>query len=178
MDKYKDLHDIKCDLVDSIKAKFAEGIQSVDAGEMGAAVDMVKDLAQAEKDCMEACYYTMLIEGMEGGEDGPMGYDRWRYRSSGRFAPTGRGSRERGGYTPTEWDDPSYDGTRDRTGMPGRETPVNPRMGYHGEGKTPKERMDDVRELMGDIWSDADTAQRHEMKMLVKDLLDQMERSA
>lgn len=183
MDKYKDLHDIKCDLVDAIKAKISEGIAEVDAEEMGAAIDMVKDLAQAEKDCAEACYYLMMIEDMGMGDGGAMGYDRWRYRSSGRFAPTGRGTRERGGYTPTM---PEYtagasyspvEGRDGGTGMPGRNTRPDARMGHHKADATPKERMDDLREMMGDIWSDADTEQKHEMRMLVKDLLDQMERS-
>lgn len=37
-------------------------------------VDMVKDLASAEKDCWEAEYYRSVAEAMEGGSGAQMGY--------------------------------------------------------------------------------------------------------
>ena len=89
MEKLKDISDIKHDLIDAAKAQFAQGVECVDTEEMGEVIDMIKDLAQAEKSCMEAAYYEMVCEAMQGEES--YGYDRWRY-SSGRFAPKGRGS--------------------------------------------------------------------------------------
>lgn len=60
----------------------------------GQIVDMVKDLAQAEKDCWKACYYKSIVEAMKKEKDDGerYGYDKWRY-ASGEFAPKGRGHR-------------------------------------------------------------------------------------
>lgn len=106
----------------------SKGAQNIDTKEMSDVVDMVKDLAEAEKCAWEKCYYKSIVEAMEdqdkyeksilkdmiekyGEADGRLGYDRWRY-SSGRFAPTGRGHEVlRQGYTdpkwPTTYDDPN-----------------------------------------------------------------------
>lgn len=186
MDKYSDIHDVKKSLVDAVKAKMAEGVQNIDAAEMGAVVDMIKDLAQAEKDCMEACYYASVVEAMdeEDGEDGPYGYNRRRY-ADGRFAPRGRGSVRRGrsGYTPNDemgrpWEEMygyspsgSYEG---QNGPQGRSTtPTDGRMGYHDGKRT----ADEMKELVGDIWSSADKEEKAKMKAVMKELLVHMERA-
>ena len=109
----------------------SKGALSVDTEEMGKVVDMVKDLAEAEKCAWEKCYYKSIVEAMEdeekyeqsllkemidkyGEADGRLGYDRWR-RSSGRFAPKGQGHETsmavatgRAGYDPKM--PPYYDG--------------------------------------------------------------------
>lgn len=64
----------------------------------GEFIDMIKDLYEAEKNAWKACYYRKMVEGMEPMseedrkkyQDGPFGYNNWRF-SSGRFAPTGHG---------------------------------------------------------------------------------------
>jgi hypothetical protein len=48
-------------------------------------VDMVKDLACAEKDCWEAEYYRTVVESMEGGS----GYDMEGYGMSGAQGMSG-----------------------------------------------------------------------------------------
>lgn len=191
MDKYKDIHEIKASMVDAIKAKLAEGIQSVNAEEMGAAVDMVKDLAQAERDCMEACYYSAIIDAM-GEEDGPMGYDRWRY-ADGRFAPKGRGHLTRGYHHPVPYEEEMYGYTNGRSGSgggnpgnysgtggsgrqngsSGRSDGSGGRMGYHGHGD-----VGDLREMVGDLWASADKEQKSEMRDMLRELLTHMERTA
>lgn len=97
MDKIKDLKETKEKLVDALKAKLAMGIENVDAQEAGEVTDMIKDLAEAEKECWEAAYYESIVKAMKDADD-MKGYDDWRY-ASGRFAPKGRGTYE--GYTPT-----------------------------------------------------------------------------
>lgn len=84
----------KDQLLEAFKAKLSEGIAAMDAEEAGEVVDMIKDLAEADKACWEACYYKSIVEAMEKADEESerMGYDNWRY-SSGRFAPTGRGTR-------------------------------------------------------------------------------------
>ena len=92
------------------------------AWELGQVVDMIKDLSKVEKDCMEAEYYSSVVEAMEDYEehDGRSGYDRWRY-SSGRYAPKGHGSYTSGrmGY-PAEYDGrmPAYMNDMMRSGYP------------------------------------------------------------
>lgn len=167
MEKLKELNELKHDLVDAVKMEVAKGLESIDTEEMGAVVDMIKDLASAEKNCMEACYYESVIEAMGDSDNERAGYDRWRY-ASGRFAPKGRGKY---GYMPPE--------TGDRT-MPVNNP--NIRYGYTpnermGHDMKPSERLDDAMDMMGDIWTDSDVETRKKMKNLVRDLLDQMEQN-
>lgn len=71
----------------------------------GELVDAAKDLAEMAEKCAKTCYYETVTKAMKESEkgdwdeeeDGPYGYDHWRY-SSGRFAPSGKGHRS--GYTP------------------------------------------------------------------------------
>lgn len=100
-------------LLCTAEAVCAGGLENVDTCEFGQLIDMIKDLADAKKNCWKGAYYKCLAEEkheekekMESGEmpwymrlfaGGPAGYDNWRY-SSGRFAPTGRG--HYAGYTP------------------------------------------------------------------------------
>lgn len=72
----------------------------------GQVSDMLKDLAEASKNCAKKMYYDELYkmlkmerEDMESDcGDGRMGYDHYRYKSTGQFAPTGHGTYS--GYTP------------------------------------------------------------------------------
>lgn len=88
-----------------------KGTDNMSVEKTGQIVDMIKDLAQAEKDCMKKCYYETVIGAMHGQgfenegqiEDyGRMGYDNRRY-SNGRYAPKGSGHYSpvhgRSGYT-------------------------------------------------------------------------------
>lgn len=92
MDK-KRIHEMLEKMTDwSLSEMQAKGKEGVDTQEMGAVVDMVKDLAYAEKCVWEACYYKCIAEAMKEEEEEAKryGYDRWR-TSSGRFAPKGTG---------------------------------------------------------------------------------------
>lgn len=92
--KLREICDMKEKLISWSKEEFGKGKEHIDAKELSDVVDMIKDFAEAEKDTYKAQYYKimacLLMEGAEDEEDGPMGYDNWRY-ASGRFAPTGRG---------------------------------------------------------------------------------------
>lgn len=101
-----------------------KGACNVDTDEMGKVVDMIKDLAEAEKAAWEKCYYKEVVEAMKEADEfdeivykeGKAGYDRWR-NSHGRFAPKGRGHETsmamatgRYGFTPDVY--PYYDDPR------------------------------------------------------------------
>lgn len=180
MKKMQSVNEMKHKLIDMASAEVTKGIGS--AAEMqalGEVVDMIKDLAEAEKACMEAAYYEGMMDDGEG--EGKMGYDAWRY-ASGRFAPKGRGSRM--GYDAPDgrmmphpsMDAMGYDDGR-RGGSDGRS---GGRMGYPGAVygyHEPKETMDDAIEGVREVWKDADKDARKKMRTVVEDLLYQMEQN-
>lgn len=96
---YEDILAIKKDLLDAFLGEIhTKGLAGVNTMEAGQIIDMIKDLAEAEKSIMEACYYEKMMGSMdEDDEDGRMGYNA-RHYASGRFAPKGRGTRM--GYMP------------------------------------------------------------------------------
>ena len=64
--KLKPICDIKEQLVDICKAELtSKGAAQIDGKELGEAIDMIKDLAEAEKCCWEAHYYKTVVEAME-----------------------------------------------------------------------------------------------------------------
>lgn len=71
-------------------------VKEIETKECGEVVDMIKDLAEAEKCCWEALYYQTVCKAMNEGEghrgsgENPMGYNTNRY-ASGRYAPSGHG---------------------------------------------------------------------------------------
>lgn len=75
-EKLKEITEIKDCFVTSLKSEVAKGVESLDTKEAGEVVDMIKDLAEAEKSCMEACYYCKVVEAMEEEAEceGRMGY--------------------------------------------------------------------------------------------------------
>lgn len=106
-DKMREISELKEKLVDSFKVEMARGVAEVDTHEAGEVVDMIKDLAETEKLCYEACYYETVIEAMDGGDE-----DDW--------------DDERMGYNPNRGADGRYtSGRSGRGGMRGRG-----RMGY------------------------------------------------
>lgn len=91
----------------------AKGQECFDCEAAGKTIDMIKDLAEASAEMLKAKYYEMLIcDMMLSDEDlheaGRMGYDNWKYPSSGRYAPKGHGRyvghTGRSGYIPYPYD--------------------------------------------------------------------------
>lgn len=88
----KRMHDIIEKLSECAKSEFDKGIENVNTDEMGKVTDMLKDLA-------EAMYYRTLTNIMEESDvEDALGmldrrfYDDYRYKTTGRYAPKGRGS--------------------------------------------------------------------------------------
>lgn len=139
MHTLNDISCIKTDLIEELKHELrCKGFHGVETMEIGQIVDMIKDLAQTEKDCMKACYYGAMVDEMYGEEHNErMGYDHWRY-SSGRFAPTGKGHYSRG-YTPM---DPMHIPPHmDRMGYPTSQTGTTKRATAGRMGYIPDEMM-------------------------------------
>lgn len=109
----KRIHEMMEELTAYAECEVKKAIENecYDVNVIGGIVDMIKDLADAEKNARiakamqkgeeeeEAEEKYILKEFMDklGEDDGRRFYDRWRYKS-GRFAPKGRGTRR--GYTP------------------------------------------------------------------------------
>lgn len=97
----KRIHEMLEKLTECTKAHLDMGTDHVNTCELGQAIDMIKDLAEAE-------YYALLAKAMKDadsdevlemferyGDGGRRYYDHYRY-ADGRFAPKGHGSYRRG----------------------------------------------------------------------------------
>lgn len=66
-----DICELKRQLTNTVCHVTSAGLDSVDTNEAGAVIDMIKDLAEAEKYCLESKYYETVIEAMEEGQKEP-----------------------------------------------------------------------------------------------------------
>ena len=79
----EDIYKMKNELLKQAKKELEErGPERIDVNRMGEIIDMVKDLAEAEKSCWEADYYRKVSKSMEGSS-GYSGYDSMGYGSTG-----------------------------------------------------------------------------------------------
>ena len=63
------IYELKNKFIQRIEKDISErGIDRIDINEMDKLVDMVKDLAEAEKSCWEASYYRSVSEAMESNQ--------------------------------------------------------------------------------------------------------------
>lgn len=133
---YDEICELKKDLVKIFASELhTKGVNDLDTKDCAEVADMIKDLAEAEKACMEACYYETIVKAMEKADeeddnDGRMGYNS-RHYANGRFAPKGRGSRM--GYMPDMMMQYPYlyGYVNDSDGF---ENERNQRMGYQNSG--------------------------------------------
>lgn len=133
-----------------------QGLDRVDTREMGAVIDMIKDLAEAEKSCVEADYYESVVEAMEDG-GGRYGYDEGG-------SPDGRS-----GYRVE-----SSDGEGGRMGYRNQygnwpANPANRRRRMRRRGYT-EESVENIRSMM----EEADPARREQLKHDLEELMREM----
>lgn len=133
------------------------GLEQVDTHEMGMVVDMIKDLAEAEKSCLEADYYESVVEAMEGD-------DRYGYSSDGRY-----------GWTPSVHSRMAVenDGEGGRMGYKNQygNWPANPsnRRRMRRRGYT-EESVENLRSMM----EESDPARRAQLKKDLEELMREM----
>ena len=96
---------IEC-LTEKALGELDKGVENVNTEEMGEAVDMIKDLCEAEykavivksmkkADEEEEEYNKELLRALKdeyGEEGGRRYYDEYRYKTTGRYAPKGKGT--------------------------------------------------------------------------------------
>lgn len=144
-------------------------LQNMDGGsieQMGQIIDMIKDLSEAEKSCLEAEYYDSVIDAMENGQR--YGYDGQRYGYDGQGGNAGG----RQGYREPYMMDNNGDG-EGRMGYRNQygNFPANPknrrrmrRSGYS------EESIDNLRQMM----EDADPERKRQLKRDLEDLMSEM----
>lgn len=111
MEKFNDICELKHQILRFVEGEIGNGFSNnpQEVHILGEYVDMIKDLAEAEKSCQEACYYESVVEAMDEYGDNPrMGYDRKR-NSRGEYAPIE--GNQRLGFTP-DWRMPDKDWMR------------------------------------------------------------------
>lgn len=107
----KNIHSMIEKLSECAKVELDKGVENIDTKEMGEVAEIIKELSEAE-------YYAKISKAMDEAEnednmraiemyeDYPERryYDNYRYKTSGRFAPKGKGS-----YMPRRgYDEPPY----------------------------------------------------------------------
>ena len=136
-------------------------MQNMDGGsieQMGQIVDMIKDLSEAEKACLEAEYYDTVIDAMDGESD------RYGYDDRG-------GSGDRQGYRESYMMDDRSDrndrmGYRDSKGRYAR-NPNRRRMRRSGYTE---ESIENIRQIM----EDADPERKRQLKQDLEELMREM----
>lgn len=124
-------------------------LQNMDGGsieQMGQIIDMIKDLSEAEKSCLEAEYYDSVIDTMENGQ-------RYGYREPYMMDNNGD-SEGRMGYRNQYGNFPANPKNRRRMR----------RSGYS------EESIDNIRQMM----EDADPERKRQLKRDLEDLMSEM----
>ena len=129
MDMYR-IHDMLEDVSEAATTELSKGIESVNTKEFGEVVDMIKDLSEAEKNKMQACYYKSIIEAMEKSEY-EKDYD-WAGPDEDRMGYRNMGMSRRRGYE-ERIHDPRFDEYRSgRMGYSSSQRMMSPRGSRYG----------------------------------------------
>lgn len=190
MEKFDDICDLKHQILhfvmDEVNTGFSEAPAAVQM--LGEYVEMIKDLAEAEKACQEACYYESVVKAMDEYGDNPrIGYDRKR-NSRGEYVPME--GNQRLGFTPDwrmpdkDWmrpgeDDADYD---DRYGRPFNQFRKAKRHYTQTHSPEDKNRMKEhanehmmeTMMTMREIYEDADPDMKKRMKSDLTKLVSEM----
>lgn len=185
-EKYNDICALKHNMLHYVMGETEKGFEDdpVKVHVLGEYIDMIKDLAEAEKECQEACYYETVVEAMEsdGYDEGRMGYNRKRNRlgqySDGRGMGDS-GSNQRMGYIPdmnrpykrmmdeTDWDEdePTYGKSFNRFRKAKRHyTKTHSEEDKQKMKDASNAHMMETMATLREIWDDADPDLRKRMK--------------
>lgn len=177
--EYSDICEMKKALCLWSKNQIDMGASAIDTRELGEVIDMIKDLAEAEKSCYEACYYKSVVEAMdEYGENPRMGYNPNRNRM-------GQYSDGRSGYDEQPYARMMRDPDRDGDESYGREfSRYRQAKRYYTETHSESERAKmkehanhhilEAVSTLREIWSEADPDLRQKMKADLGKLMGEM----
>ena len=188
-EKYNDICALKHNMLHYVMGETEKGFEDDPAKVhvLKEYIGMVKDLAEAEKACQEACYYESVVEAMDNAdmfEDNPrMGYNRKRNRlgqySDGRGMDGDSGSNQRMGYIPDmnrpykrmmdeiDWDEdePAYGNSFNRFRKAKRHyTKTHSEEDKQKMKDASNAHMMETMTTLREIWDDADPDLRKRMK--------------
>lgn len=161
------MHRIKA-MKDKLIKEAQNRMDNLDGGsieQMGQIIDMIKDLSEAEKSCLEAEYYDTVIDAMDGESD--------RYGYPGQSGSGGGGrSGGRSGYRDSYMMDEDGEGGRMGYRNQYGNFPANPknrrrrmrRSGYS------EESIENLRQMM----EDADPERKRQLKQDLEELMREM----
>lgn len=184
--KIYDICEMQKSVISCLKEQMDAGVCNVDTKEAGEVVDIIKDLAQAEKYIREAKYYELVASAMEekdGTSDRRYGYTP-RVRGNIRMGYKDMIDQEP--YINGYLYDPNFE---DKMRSKGSEygEPYNDYMTarrHYTETKSPndkammdihaREHIEQTIETIEDIWDDASPELKGKMKSELKTLIDSM----
>lgn len=169
--KIKEICDIQSTLISCFKSQIDSGLMNVDTEEAGAVADIIKDLAETEKNLRESKYYETVTKAMEEKQENPymMGYkpefdpDRYFMGYNPNHGMNGQFTSKSMGYKPMVDQEPYIDAYLDEYGKSYRDY-MNAKKHYTETGSmNEKSRMDmnakkyitQVLDTMEEIWDDA-----------------------
>lgn len=188
-EKYNDICALKHNMLHYVMGETEKGFEDdpTKVHVLKEYIGMVKDLAEAEKACQEACYYESVVEAMDNAdmfEDNTrMGYNRKRNRlgqySDGRGMDGDSGSNQRMGYIPDmnrpykrmmdeiDWDEdePAYGKSFNRFRKAKRHyTKTHSEEDKQKMKDASNAHMMETMATLREIWDDADPDLRKRMK--------------
>lgn len=157
------MHRIKA-MKDKLIKEAQNRMDNLDGGsieQMGQIIDMIKDLSEAEKACLEAEYYDTVIDAMDGESD------RYGYPGQGGSGGGGR-SGYRDPYMMEEDDEGGRMGYRNQYGnFPAN--PKNRRRRMRRSGYS-EESVENLRQMM----EEADPERKRKLKQDLEELMREM----
>lgn len=168
--KLQDICEMQSIIMSCLKSQLDMGISDADTKEVGEVVDIIKDLAQAEKYHREAAYYKQVVDAMEDKSDARFGYSFTK--------PTRRISYS---YKPMVDQEPYIDSyLNSEYGEPYTEY-MSAKRHYTETGskedktmmdKHAREHLDQTIETMSDIWDDATPELKQKIRSELKSFID------
>lgn len=180
----KRIHEMKECLTSWALAEIQKGKECICTEEMGEVIDMIKDLADAEKNCYEAKMFKTEIEE----HDNPMEQLKKWYtpmrNSMGRFTSHGRRNYEETDPIFNAKDPKIYNMNDDHSEYGHHYDKYTEARRYYASTKSPEykkemdkhayDHMEGVIDTMEDIWHDADPEMRKQMKTKLQKLVSEM----
>lgn len=184
-EKYNDICALKHNMLHYVMGETEKGFEDdpTKVHVLKEYIEMVKDLAEAEKACQEACYYESVVEAMDNAdmfEGVPrMGYNRLGQYSDGRGMDGDSGSNQRMGYIPDmnrpykrmmdeiDWDEdePAYGKSFNRFRKAKRHyTKTHSEEDKQKMKDASNAHMMETMATLREIWDDADPDLRKRMK--------------
>lgn len=175
-------------LIHWTEAEMSKGMEAANCAELGAVVDMIKDLCEAENDCREAAYHKSVTDAMEDYQPSRMGYtpsaDRMprRMTDSGRNWAQARDVEMREPYRDDRTWERNSEPQRSRYGQPFDEYRKAKRHYTETHSESDKKAMEeyanehfmDMLSTIREIWNGADVNLKQHMKTDMTKLVGEM----